>query len=214
MWRDFNVCGIFSDICSPSSGYLTLVWRNPCWELRHPAFTIVFKVVWCSRKRFGPLKNLNLAKDDSGAITSAKYVNPDSFFDYWHFGILTAQLGKKKSSLFIGKSKTDTHFSRRAQIHMHTQQDGPLSISLPPPCVSEGLAGLENRCQVSFHLLCYQHSNVLLQENICLSIDHQQRGPTNWLICTLKLARLCHSNCKDILSPARFLSLLLLAQQH
>ncbi len=203
----------FSDICSPSSGYLTLVWRNPCWELRHPAFTIVFKVVWCSRKRFGPLKNLNLAKDDSGAITSAKYVNPDSFFDYWHFGILTAQLGKK-SSLFIGKSKTDTHFSRRAQIHMHTQQDGPLSISLPPPCVSEGLAGLENRCQISFHLLCYQHSNVLLQENICLSIDHQQRGPTNWLICTLKLARLCHSNCKDILSPARFLSLLLLAQQH
>ncbi len=122
----------FSDICSPSSGYLTLVWRNPCWELRHPAFTVVFKVVWCSRKRFGPLKNLNLAKDDSGAITSAKYVNPDSFFDYWHFGILTAQLGKK-SLLFIGKSKTDTHFNRRAQIHMHTQQDGPLSISLPPP---------------------------------------------------------------------------------
>jgi len=72
---------------------------------------------------------------------------------------------------------------------MHTQEDGPLSISLPPPCVSEGLAGLENRCQVSFHLLCYQHSNVLLQENICLSMDgpSAKGAPASWLIGPLKL---------------------------
>lgn len=113
--------------------------------------------------------------------------------------------------LFTGKSRKDTDFSRRAQIHMHTQQDGPLSISLPPPYVSEGLAGLENRCQVSFHLLCYQHSNVLLQENICLSIDHQQKGPHELAHPPFETRKtLCHSNCKGILSPARFL----LDQQH
>lgn len=143
----------FSDIFSPSPGYLTLVWRNPCWELRHPVFTIVFKVVWCSHKRFGPATEKS--EPCKGWLRSyhfCKVCKPRLILwllTFWNSNSPTWE----KILVVYRKIKDMTHFSRRAQIHMHTQQDGPLSISLPPPCVSEGLAGLENRCQVSFHLL-------------------------------------------------------------
>lgn len=72
----------------------------------------------------------------------------------------------------------------------------PLHQFPPPRVKGSSQSGEQMSSQLFFLLLCYQRCNGL-QENICLSIDHQARGPASLLIRPL-----CHFNCKAILNPA------------
>lgn len=205
----------FSDIFSPSSGYLTLVWRNPCWELRRPAFTIVFKVVWCSRKRFGPateksepckgwLRSYHFCKVRKPRLVLCLLTFWNSNSPTWGKNLVVYRKIKDGHTFQQKSTNTHAHTTGWASLHQFTptlcvrgssRSGEQMSSLLPSPLLPTQPCAAQRK-----HLSKHWPSAKGPHE---LAHPHFETRKT-----------VCHSNCKYILSPARFLCLLRLAQQH